>query len=131
MQTNQTLSWHRCAAKAWPKLVLSSSFLFLQVMAFSENILKDSVSVVKSDSLKAAANQAALDAAALKKENMNTVLEVAGSVVAIVIIVLITWKMSSGSGKPAARPAAVQRNPAGETESHQDVMARKMKMAKK
>ena len=45
--------------------------------------------------------QAAEAADLQRKETINLVLTVIGSVVAIVLLLFLTWKMSSGSGKPA------------------------------
>jgi hypothetical protein len=86
---------------------------------------RDSVAKAANDILELAANQ--------RKELINTVLEVIGSVLAIVIILFFTWKMSSGGSKPAppkapAKSSSPNPNP---DESHQDVMQRRMKMAKK
>ena len=127
---NQTQKSRRSLSAALPRLVLASSFMLMQVMAFSEGIIQESVSASKADSLKAAATQAALDQAAARQDNINTILEVAGSVAAIVIIVLITWKMSAGSKSDNSKPAS-GGSLSAKGESHQDIMARRMKMAKK
>jgi hypothetical protein len=113
---------------AFLKAIFMVVFLFGQILAFAETPVKDPILVSKSDSIQAAAKQAAEDAAAMKRENINTVLEVVGSVVAIVIIILITWKMSSG---PQANGPKSASGGGSAGESHQDVMARRMKMAKK
>jgi hypothetical protein len=125
---NQIQVSRRSLGTALPRLVFAGTFMLLQVMAFSEGVIQESVSVSKTDSLKAAAAQAALDQATARQENINTILEVAGSVAAIVIIVFITWKMSAGSKSENSAPTS---GGSGRGESHQDIMARRMKVAKK
>jgi hypothetical protein len=113
---------------AFLKITFTVLFLCSQFLAFAEGPMKDTILVSKSDSIQAAAKQAAEDAAAMKRENINTVLEVVGSVLAIVIIILITWKMSSG---PKVKNPKISGDGGSAGEGHQDVMARRMKMAKK
>jgi hypothetical protein len=127
---NQNQVSRRSLSTALTRLVCASSFMLLQGMAFSEGVNRESVSVSKADSLKAAAAQAASDQAAARQDNINTILEVAGSVAAIIIIVFITWKMSAGSKSDTSKPVSGGTG-SGRGESHQDIMARRMKMAKK
>jgi hypothetical protein len=95
-------------------ILLSLCLITGQLFLYAEGPVKDNtlnkepvavVSAAAADSVKAAAIQAAADAEAMRKESVNTVLEVVGSVLAIFIIVFVTWKMSSGPAKSNQRPA--------------------------
>jgi hypothetical protein len=106
---NQILSgWNRSA-----KIIfLLCSFLILNGVAYCET--PDSAKIktqssdlmlkkpmTAADSVTKAKEQAAEAADLQRKETINLVLTVIGSVVAIVLLLFLTWKMSSGSGKPA------------------------------
>jgi hypothetical protein len=79
--------------------------ILLPCTAYTAVLPRDSAATAaaKGTAVQDSINKAAADAAEneemQRKEKMNTILEVAGSVVAIVGLVFLTWKFSSGSGK--------------------------------
>ena len=88
-------------------------------------------SAAAKDSLAKAATDAMEVAATQRQDFINTVLEVIGSVLAIAIIVFFAWKMSSGWSKSSnSRPPARPSGTSG-SDAHQEIMQRRMKMAKK
>jgi|GEM_PF-6095422 hypothetical protein len=79
--------------------------LMLQGLILSATPAQDSVAAAASrntamqDSITKAKADAAENEENQHKEKMNTILEVVGSVVAILGLVVLTWKFSSGPGK--------------------------------
>ena len=59
---------------------------------------EDSLAKAKADAIEGAELQ--------RKETISTVLTVIGSVLAIVILLFLTWKLSSGGGTKSASPKA-------------------------
>ncbi len=128
---NTTLNKHvLCGWKRSAKIIfLFCSFLFLNGVAHSETPdsakLKSQSSdlmlkkpMTAADSVAKAKEQAEEAAEIQRKETINLVLTVIGSVVAIGLLLFLTWKMSSGSGKPAPpKTTSGQRTSSGDAKT--------------
>jgi hypothetical protein len=79
-------------------IVLSSSVLAVSSVHDSVAVSAARATAIK-DSIAQAQASAAENEEMQRKEKLNTILEVVGSVVAIIGLVLLTWKFSAGSGK--------------------------------